>query len=111
MEAPNNGLAPESAPTLRERRELAGAYQRAALARPDPLSANLGMIEGDLMRIAHALGDHVQSQLTQGGLSEEMRRRFHHDMELYLKVLRQCDRLIQIGRQLGSASRGQSQAR
>jgi hypothetical protein len=107
---PDNGTARDSAPTLSERMTLVRAYQQQAMARPDPLAANLGTIAGDLMSFAHALGPLVQSQLAQGAVSEETRRQFVANMELYLKVVRQTDRLAQIERQLGAASPDRSQA-
>jgi hypothetical protein len=106
----NNGAEQNSAPTLSERLELACLFQRQALAGSDPLVANLRMIGGDLMKFVHILADQVQKQLTQGAMSEETRRRFLHDMDLYLKLVRQSDRLAQIERQLGSASRDKSHA-
>lgn len=50
------------------------AYQQQALARADPLAANLGTIVGDLMSFAHGLALLVQTQLTQGAVSEERRQ-------------------------------------
>jgi hypothetical protein len=101
---PNNGSTRDSSPTLSERMALVRAYQQQAMARPDPLAANLGTIAGDLMSFAHALTSLVQPQLLQGAVSEETRRRFVANLELYLKVVRQSDRLAQIERQLGAAS-------
>ena len=106
---PDNGSARDSSPTLSERMALVRAYQQQAMARPDPLAANLGTIAGDLMSFAHALSSLVQPQLAQGAVSEETRRRFVANMELYLKVVRQSDRLVQIERQLGAASLDRSQ--
>jgi hypothetical protein len=100
----DNDPAQDSAPTLSERLALVHSLQRQALAQSDPLAANLRMIEGDLMGIAHRVADQMQRQLPEGAISEETRRRFVHDMELYLKVVRQADRLAQLERQRGSAS-------
>ena len=101
---PNNGSARDTSPTLGERRALVRTYQRQAMARPDPLAANLGVIAGDLMNISHALAMGLQIQLGQEEISAEKRRRFESNMELCLKVVRQFDRLAQIERQLGAAS-------
>lgn len=105
----DSGSAQDSAPTLHERMELARAYQKQARARPASLAANLGTIAGDLMSIAHALALQVQTQLVQPAASEETRRRSFASMELYLKVVRQSDRLVQIERQLGSTSSNRPQ--
>jgi hypothetical protein len=106
---PDNGSTRDSSPTLSERMALVRAYQQQAMTRPDPLAANLGTIAGDLMRIAHALTPLVQPQMLQGTDSEATRRRVVANLELYLKVVRQSDRLAQIERQLGAASTDTSQ--
>jgi hypothetical protein len=100
----DSGPASDRAPTWSERMALVHAYQQQAMARPDPLAANLGTITADLMSFAHALASQTQTQLAQGTVSEETRRQFVANMELYLKVVRQSDRLVQIERQLGAAS-------
>lgn len=107
---PDNGLEQNNMPPLSERLALVRAYQQQALARPDPLAANLGMIGGDMMSFAHVLAYQLQTQLAQGAVSEETRRRFAADMELYLRVVRQSDRLTQIERQLGAATANRAQA-
>ncbi|HEY7157426.1 MAG TPA: hypothetical protein VH575_25960 [Gemmataceae bacterium] len=105
----DNGSTRDSSPTQSERLARVHAYQQQAMARPDPLAANLGTIAGDLMRIAHALTSLVQPQLLQGAVSEATRRRFVANLEFYLKVVRQSDRLAQIERQLGAVSADRSQ--
>ena len=106
----DNGAAPDRAPTWSERMALVRAYQQQALARPNPLAANLGIVAADVMSFAHALAHQAQTQLAQGTISEETRRRFVAQMELYLKVVRQSDRLAQIERQLGADAPDRSQA-
>jgi hypothetical protein len=96
--------AQDSAPTLHQRMQLAHAYQKQAMARPHPLAANLGTIAGDLMSMAHVMAPDLQTQLAQPAGSEETRRRSLASLELYLKVVRQSDRLVQLERQLGSTS-------
>ncbi len=96
--------AAERGPTWSQRLALVRAYQLQAMARPDPLAANLGTITADLMSFAHALAFQVQTQLAQGTVAEEARRQFAAHMELYLKMLRQSDRLVQLERQLGAAA-------
>ena len=106
---PENGSMRASSPTLSERMALVDAYQQQAMARADPLAANLGTIAGDLMRIAHALTPLVQPQQLQGTVSEATRRRVVANLELLLKVVRQSDRLAQLERQLGAVSSDRSQ--
>ena len=102
--------ASDRAPTLSERMALVRAYQLQAMARPDPLAANLGMIAGDVMSFAHALASQAQTQLAQATISDETRRRFAANMELYLKLVRQSDRLMQLERQLSAAAADKAQA-
>ena len=104
MDATNKATEQPREPTLSERLALVHAYQQQALARPDPLAANLGTIAGDLLNYAHRLACQAQAQLAQGAVSEETDRRFVSHLELFLKVVRQSDRLAQIERQLGAAS-------
>jgi hypothetical protein len=78
---------------------LVGALQAQALRRPDPLAANLGVIAGDLMGFAHGLAAAAQAGLADGAASAEARRSFLHNLEVYLKVVRQIDRLAQLERQ------------
>jgi hypothetical protein len=106
----SNGSAQDNGLTLSERLELALAFQKQALTRPDLLAANMDMIKGDLIRFAHALADQIQKQLIQGGIPEERRRRLLLEMEMHLKVVREFERLAQLDRRYGPASRDKSEA-
>jgi hypothetical protein len=86
---------------------LVRAFQAQAARRPDPLAANLGVISGDLMGFAHALAAAVQADLAQGATSAKGHRRFVQDAEVYLKVVRQIDRLAQLERQLSPPRKGE----
>jgi hypothetical protein len=76
------------------------------MRRQDPLAANLGVITADLMGFAHALAAAVQGALAREPASAEARRRLGQDAEVYLKLVRQADRLVQLDRQLSPTPRG-----
>jgi|SRR5579871_152795 len=99
----------ERAPIQDQRSALVRAYQQQALGRTDPLAANLGMIAADLMGFAHGLASLVQTQLGPGSVSEQARERLVADAELYLRFVRQFDRLVQLERQLGDSSKGRTE--
>jgi hypothetical protein len=89
---------------------LARAFQARALQRPDPLAANLGVIAGDLMGLAHGLAAGVQANLARGTASAEGRQRFVQDAELYLKFVRQIGHFAQIERRLSPPKQGEEEA-
>ena len=113
----NGPRRPETAgagapPTAGERAALAGAYQAAALRRDDPLSANLGVITGDLLHFAHSLAPAVKAGLAaREGATEDRHRRSAADFDAYLKLVRQIDRLAQLERQAAPAARGGAEPR
>jgi hypothetical protein len=98
-------------PTPAQRLDLVRAFQMQAMQRQDPLAANLGVISADLMGIAHGLAATVQAALASGPASAEGRQRFVQDAELYLKFVRQIDRLALIERQLPSSGKGDENGR
>jgi len=62
------------------------------------LAANLGVIAADLMGFAHGVAAMVQANLAQGLTSTEGHAKFIENSELYLKFIRQIDRLAQLER-------------
>src|SRR4051794_31243939 len=86
-------------PSRQQRLALVRALQAQALRQEDALAANLGVLSADLMGFAHALAATVQAGLAEGAASAEGRQRFGQDAELYLKFIRQIDRLAQLERQ------------
>ena len=58
---------------------------------------------GDTMSIAHAVADHMQRQLRQGAFTEEMRPQYQQDLDSYVKLVRQSERLAQLERQVTAA--------
>jgi hypothetical protein len=88
-------------PTMHDQRmDLVRAFQVQAMRRQDPLAANLGVISADLMVFAHGLAAAVQDKLARAPALTDQYRRLVQDAELYLKFVRQIDRLAQIQRQL-----------
>jgi hypothetical protein len=91
------GAAPcEEAPTREQRLALVRGYQAEALRRQDPLAANLGVLSGDLVGLAHGFAELVKEGLAQGPAAD--RQRLYRDAELHLKYVRQIDRLAQMER-------------
>src|SRR5579871_5985466 len=97
--AQTTGEASDPAPSREQRLALVRALQAKALRQEDPLAANLGVLSADLMGFAHALAATVQASLAEGTASAEGRQCFAQDAELYLKFVRQIDRLAQLARQ------------
>jgi hypothetical protein len=96
---------PPAAPTRADRRRLVAQLQTAALAQASPLAANLGVLTGDLIHVAHALAEHVRA--ADAGDAAIDRRpagggRAAPDVEQFLKVMRQVDRLAEVGRRLAA---------
>ncbi len=89
-----------------ERMALVRALQAQAMARPDPLAANLGVITADLIGFAHTLAAAVQAALAREPGPAEGRQQASRDAELYLKFARQIDRLAQLERQLTAPPAG-----
>jgi hypothetical protein len=93
-EGPAGGEAvAEGGPTQEQRRALVLAYQAEALRRPNPLSANLTMITADLMGLAHRLVESVKEGLGPGPAGLQ---RLGRHADLYLKVVGQIGRLVQM---------------
>ena len=95
----NNNSSPDpvgSDPHFRTR--LARAYQAQAARRLDLLAANLGMLAGDLMLLAHMMGEQVQAALVDGGASPAADSRLARTIETYLRFVRQVDRFAQLER-------------
>jgi hypothetical protein len=105
---PLPAASPPPEVTSQQRQALVLALQNHALQRPDPLAANLGVLTGDLMGIAHSMANALsaaagpESALGQAGAFALGR------IETYLKVVRHIDRLLQVERQLSTPGRGAS---
>lgn len=88
-----------------QRLALVRAFQAQALDRANPLLANLGILSADLMGFSHLLAASVQTNLEQLPSSAQGRKDLFQNAELFLKFVRQIDRLAQIERQLEKPSR------
>ncbi len=109
--APDNGAKQGAMALTRDQRMgLVRRYQALALQRQDPLAANLGILSADLMGFAHGLAARVQADLARELPDPEGQQSFQRDAELYLKFLRQIDRLAQIERQLSLPVKGKEKS-
>jgi hypothetical protein len=94
MSDPTPPVPPEpAAPTAAERAGLVAALQRAAAARPDPVAANLGVVLGDVLRVAHLMADRPLAALADGPPGPVRR-----EADTYLKVVREVDRIARLDR-------------
>jgi hypothetical protein len=87
-------------PTEEERLALIHSLQAQALAQPDPLTANLQVLSGDLMLFAHRSRQMLEAGSVGAGSGVAQQEQFTRQAELHLKFVRQIDRLAQITRQL-----------
>jgi hypothetical protein len=71
---------------------------REALARPDPLDASIGAVCADLLAFAYRLKQAMDAKAA-AGQTPKGPRAANAELEAYLKVLRQLDRLVQLQRQ------------
>ena len=86
-------------PTREDRTRLAEAYQARALRRPDLLAANLGVLAGDLLLLAHAVGDRARASAA-GAAAPGGGPRLAPTAELFLRLVRQIDRLAHLEHQM-----------
>ncbi len=103
--------AETSGPTPVQRLEMIHRFQAEAMKRADPLAANLGVLSGDLMLFAFRISEAVEPVLTASVTSEGKFGAFAQQAEMYLRVVRQLDRLAQIERQLPRTTKLGSQER
>lgn len=89
-------VRPQNLEFQKRRLELAAEYQRRALQTEDALLANLGSINGGLMRIAVSLDESIATMLERGGLAVEQLRTILPAVEMHLRVTRQIDRFAQL---------------
>lgn len=93
---------PTEGEVLRKRR--IDDFQRDALADPDALQANLGAINGGLMRMSHHMETAIEAALTTIADPVDRFERLGPAIDAFLKVTRQIDRLAQLDRRLTSPS-------
>jgi hypothetical protein len=100
--APADKTQNTSAAPPDERLELIRSFQTQALQRADPLAANLAVLNADLMQFAYRLRQSMEQSLSgsQADYAELARQ-----TELYLRCVRQVDRLAHIDRQLAQPAK------
>ena len=94
--AGNVSSRPQNLEFQKRRLELAAEYQKTALQTEDAPLANLGSLNGGLMRIAVSLDESIATMLEQGGLAVEQLRTILPAVEMHLRVTRQIDRFAQL---------------
>ena len=97
----------ESAVAPLNRSELIEKYREQALRKANAFAANLAVINSDLMVFAQGNAESVSPPSPKG--SPEASKRFEHQANLHLRIVREINRLAQMDEQL--ANRGESQAR
>jgi hypothetical protein len=86
------------APTDEERLARIRELQARALTRPDPLAANLEVLEADLMLFAYRVSRSLEETLACPPDPAGPPPPFGRLAETYLKLLRQLDRLVAVSR-------------
>jgi hypothetical protein len=79
-----------------ERLDLIRRFQREALARPNPLAANLAMINSDLMKLCQRLSKSMEKSVAKLGSSAGEHEQLARQTMTYLAVVRQIDRLAHL---------------
>lgn len=88
---------PSPGPTMADRLRLVGRLQAQAVARPNPLAANVGVLTGDVALFAHMQADRARAALTGPGGNAPPSG---EAAETFLKMVRQFDRLAQLEQRL-----------
>lgn len=91
------------------RAELIERYRQQALQKPDPLAANLALINSDLMLFDGGNAESVSLPSAGPDQSPEALQRFEKQLNRQLRLVRQIDRLTRINEEL--ENRGSSAAR
>jgi hypothetical protein len=90
--------------TADPRLALIKKFQAEALQRPDPLAANLAVINADLMLVVYALRPPLEKSATRSDPSPEQQQQLARQATTYLAFVRQIDRLAQIDQRLLQAA-------
>jgi hypothetical protein len=96
---------------LDQRMALVRKFQAKAAARSDPLAANHGIITGDLMMFAHTLGAAMQEWLTEAKSATAALDQNARAADMYLKFIRQLDRMTRIDSEIATPTEDSSVAR
>jgi len=90
---------PPAGPSMQERQKLIQALQEQAVQRANPLQANLGMLTGDVLAVTYFLGQRLKQRLPDLDADGRTSEAFFREADMYLKCVRQTDRLMQMQRQ------------
>jgi len=98
---PGRSPAPPPALSPEDRAHLARAYQARAARRPDLLAANLGVLNAEMMLMAHVLGDRARAGLAATSDTPADAMESARAADMYLKFIRQIERVAQLERRSG----------
>jgi hypothetical protein len=96
---------------MEAREKLVRKFQYKALARSNPLAANIGIIAGDLMRLAHMGAVSMQNAIAESKSAGEVLQPDELKTDLYLKLVRQLDRMARMDHEIAPPSEEESVAR
>jgi hypothetical protein len=95
--------APEQPLTRDDRSRLGHAYQAEAARRTDLRSANLGVLAGDLMLLAHDLAEQIEVLRAAARDNPIDAVRYSRTVENLLKVQKQLERTVALDRRDASS--------
>jgi hypothetical protein len=102
-----------SAPQLtldeKQRQELIYKLQKDGMEQADPLIANLQILTAEVIQVAYLVRDAITGRLSNEPMSEQRFPQIAPRAELFLKCVRQVDRLAQIKRQSNASGRAGSE--
>jgi hypothetical protein len=94
VEEAANTMADAVAANLREQR--IADYMEDSLAKHDPLEANLGIVNADLMKIAHQFQRVLDDAMQQAPETLSEMIEFMPGIDGYLRIVKQVDRFSQL---------------
>ena len=89
--------------TVRKRRIR--EYSIESLKEPNPLSANLGAEASNLMSLGQQLHEAIEQRMSNSGDLMRDLEKMSPAMEMYLKITRQWDRLIQLSSRMSAGTK------
>jgi hypothetical protein len=92
------GMTKSTTGNLRDQR--IADYLNDALSKPDPFEANLGIVNADLMQIAHRLQQVLNEAMQQPPETLAEMAEFMPGLDGYLRVVKQVDRFSQLALKL-----------
>jgi hypothetical protein len=101
----------DSESQMDQRMKMVRKFQAKAVARSDPLAANLGVILSDLMLIAHIEAVNMQETIAEATTAGKPVPQDERKTDTYLKFARQIERMARVDRELAPPTVEESVAR